>query len=189
MVACFFPFCLREASFRHMGVVTGGLPTSGRGFLRERSKETSGNGGVPMLLSLGRSRHRAKGLPRLGREGLVTEAAAERDPLPPRTSCGSWGWAARPGLAAPRGGRSFLPCLSPGPGPGRARHGLRDRLSPRPETPIVSQRRSTPTERQASVAAAAALTILSLGSAQSPQPPPPSLPQTPRQPAHLAHNQ
>lgn len=33
----FFPFCIREASFRHMGVVTSGLPTSGRCFLREKS--------------------------------------------------------------------------------------------------------------------------------------------------------
>lgn len=33
----FFPFCIREASFRHMGVVTSGLPSSGRCFLREKS--------------------------------------------------------------------------------------------------------------------------------------------------------
>lgn len=46
-------------------------------------------------------------LPRLGRAGLVTEAAAESGPFRLRTSSGPWGWDARPGLAAPRGGRSL----------------------------------------------------------------------------------
>ena len=139
----------------------------------------------------GTPKTQAQSLPRLGRAGLVTEAAAESGPFRLQTSSGPWGWDARPGLAAPRAGRSlFLLCLSPGTSPGRggARHGLQDHPSPRPVTPSGSQRRRTSAERQASVVATAVLTILSLGSAQSPQSPPPSLPHASRRPAHLAQN-
>lgn len=139
----------------------------------------------------GTPKAQAQSLPRLGRADLVTEAAAEW-PFPPSDVL----WPLGPGCKAQAGRTqrwplSFLLCLSPGtsPGRGRARHGLQDHPSPRPETPSGSQRRRTSGERQASVVVAAVLTILSLGSAQSPQSPPPSLPHASRRPAHLVQHQ
>ena len=159
---------------------TGGgnphTPTSGRCLLRGRSRETSGNAGEPCPF-LGQSKHRAKGLSRLGHGGLVTGLAAVRGLFPPNTSSGLWGGGARPEPAAPRSGRSHTslpsPRAFPPAGPG-LRPGLRDHPNRRPDTPSGSLRRSPPADSQASVAAVAILTILSLGSAQLPQPPPPS---------------
>lgn len=145
----------------------------GGAFFPGRSRETSENR-VPEPLLRRHSKHRPKGLSPSGRARLVTGLAAERGPFPPRTSSGAGMQGQRRCLQ--KWPLPSLPCPLPGPAPGlgRVHPGLRGYPSPRLETPTGSLRRSTPAERQASVAVAAVLTILSLGSAQSPQPPPPS---------------
>lgn len=163
--ARYLPLGIREASFRPAGWEPGSD-------VGKRLKTGRGQG--PFL---GDARiTQAQGPFQARPCGSRDSTSSRQGPFPPADVLAPLGR----GCKATRAGctqKQPLPCppLGPSPGPrlGRVRPSLRDRLSPRPETPRGSGRRSTRPESRAPVAAAASLTILSLGSAQSPEPPPP----------------
>lgn len=71
--ARFFPFYIREASLRHMGVVTGTRQSAGGAFCGKGARKRLETEGVIRAPFSGTLRHRPKGLSRLPRVSLVTE--------------------------------------------------------------------------------------------------------------------